>query len=158
MRRRKLLIGLMSAGVFTAGFSAAVFPASAQLRTMTVTLLGGETVTVQVDQPATTPAGGDALPGVSTPTSGTPTVAQDPVLAPTDTSTSSTDTSTAAQPAPPADTGTSTGAAPDPAAAAAPDAGAPTSTDPGATQTSTSPSAPIVPGDGTPSAQGTPSV
>jgi murein DD-endopeptidase MepM/ murein hydrolase activator NlpD len=158
MRRRKLLIGLMSAGVFTAGFSAAVFPASAQLRTMTVTLLGGETVTVQVDQPATTPAGGDALPGVSTPTSGTPTVAQDPVLAPTDTSTSSTDTSTAAQPAPPADTGTSTGAAPDPAAAAAPDAGAPTSTDPGATQTSTSPSAPIVPGDGTPSSQGTPSV
>ena len=52
MRRRKLLIGLMSAGAFTAGFGAAVFPASAQLRTITVTLLGGETVTVQVDEPA----------------------------------------------------------------------------------------------------------
>ena len=70
MRRRKLLIGLMSAGAFTAGFSAAVFPASAQLRTITVTLLGGETVTVQVDTPpdaATT--GTDALPAASTSTS-----------------------------------------------------------------------------------------
>ena len=60
----------MSAGAFTAGFSAAVFPASAQLRTITVTLLGGETVTVQVDTPpdaATT--GADALPAASTSTS-----------------------------------------------------------------------------------------
>src|SRR3954466_14291345 len=55
MRRRKLLIGLMSAGAFTAGFGAAVFPASAQLRTITVTLLGGQTVTVQGDTPPDAP-------------------------------------------------------------------------------------------------------
>ena len=68
MRRRKLLIGLMSAGAFTAGFSAAVFPASAQLRTITVTLLGGQTVTVQVDTPpdGTDTTSSDALPGAST--------------------------------------------------------------------------------------------
>ena len=56
MRRRKLLIGLMSAGAFTAGFGAAVFPASADLRTITVTLLGGQTVTVQVDDTTSTDA------------------------------------------------------------------------------------------------------
>src|SRR3954467_8977299 len=67
MRRRKLLIGLVSAGAFTAGFGAAVFPASAQLRTITVTLLGGQTVTVQVDAPADTPDDQIPLPGVSTP-------------------------------------------------------------------------------------------
>src|SRR3954467_15118114 len=68
MRRRKLLIGLMSAGAFTAGFGAAVFPASAQLRTITVTLLGGQTVTVQVDEPADGSATGtDTAPPVATP-------------------------------------------------------------------------------------------
>jgi murein DD-endopeptidase MepM/ murein hydrolase activator NlpD len=103
MRRRKLLIGLMSAGAFTAGFSAAVFPASAQLRTITVTLLGGQTVTVQVDTPpdaATT--GTDALPGVSTPD---PTVTTDAAAPP-----ATTDAGTSSSPAPPA-------AAPDPTAA-----------------------------------------
>ena len=40
MTKRKLLIGLVSAGAFTAGFGAAVFPATAQLRTITVTLVG----------------------------------------------------------------------------------------------------------------------
>src|SRR4051794_23921024 len=70
MRRRKLLIGLLSAGAFTAGFGAAVFPASAQLRTITVTLLGGETVTVQVDVPPDTPADQVPLPGVTTPVAG----------------------------------------------------------------------------------------
>jgi murein DD-endopeptidase MepM/ murein hydrolase activator NlpD len=67
MRRRKVLIGLLSAGAFTAGFGAAVFPASAQLRTMTVTLLGGQTVTVQVDAPPDTPADQIPLPGVTEP-------------------------------------------------------------------------------------------
>src|SRR5437868_12391515 len=98
MRRRKLLIGLMSAGAFTAGFGAAVFPASAQLRTITVTLLGGETVTVQVDTPpdaATT--GTDALPGVSTPD---PTVTTD--VAPP--ATTDSGTSSSPTPAPPAAT------------------------------------------------------
>jgi hypothetical protein len=113
MRRRKLLIGLMSAGAFTAGFSAAVFPASAQLRTITVTLLGGETVTVQVDTPpdaATT--GTDALPAASTSTSdasGTTDAAAPPTT--TDAGTSSSPT-----PAPPAATPDPTSAAPAPAA------------------------------------------
>jgi hypothetical protein len=114
MRRRKLLIGLMSAGAFTAGFSAAVFPASAQLRTITVTLLGGETVTVQVDTPpdaATT--GTDALPAASTSTSdaSATTDAAAPPATTTDTGTSSSPT-----PAPPAATPDPTSAAPAPAA------------------------------------------
>jgi murein DD-endopeptidase MepM/ murein hydrolase activator NlpD len=137
MRRRKLLIGLMSAGAFTAGFSAAVFPASAQLRTITVTLLGGQTVTVQVDTPpdaATT--GTDALPGVSTPD---PTVSTDAIApaASTDTGTSS-DTSSSPTPAPPAATPDPPAAAPDPAAATTdPAAAAPVPSDAAPADTST---------------------
>jgi transglycosylase-like protein with SLT domain/peptidase M23-like protein len=136
MRRRKLLIGLMSAGAFTAGFSAAVFPASAQLRTITVTLLGGETVTVQVDTPpdaATT--GTDALPAASTSTSdaSATTDAAAPPATTTDAGTSSSPT-----PAPPAATPDPTPATPAPAA-----------TDPG-----TAP----VPSDATPAGTATDSV
>jgi hypothetical protein len=98
MRRRKLLIGLMSAGAFTAGFGAAVFPASAQLRTITVTLLGGQTTTMQVDAPADTPVDQIPVPSVTTPA--------DPTPAPP------ADTSTAPAPAPPADTSTSPSPAP----------------------------------------------
>ncbi|HMJ35784.1 MAG TPA: lytic murein transglycosylase [Baekduia sp.] len=127
MRRRKLLIGLMSAGAFTAGFGAAVFPASAQLRTITVTLLGGQTVTVQVDEPADAPADAVPMPGASTPVASVTTNA-----APADTG-----TGTAEQPAPPADTGTSTAPAPDPAASTdtstAPTSTAPTATAPAPT-------------------------
>ncbi|HEX5923840.1 MAG TPA: lytic murein transglycosylase, partial [Baekduia sp.] len=133
MRRRKLLIGLMSAGAFTAGFSAAVFPASAQLRTITVTLLGGETVTVQVDTPpdaATT--GTDALPAASTSTSDASATTD--AAAPTTT----TDTSSSPTPAPPA-------ATPDPASAAP----APAATDPATTP---------VPSDATPAGTATDSV
>ncbi|HEV7493884.1 lytic murein transglycosylase [Baekduia sp.] len=118
MRRRKLLIGLMSAGVFTAGFSAAVFPASAQLRTITVTLLGGQTVTVQVDTPpdaATT--GTDALPAASTSTSDASATTD----ATTPATTTDAGTSSSPTPAPPA-------ATPDPPAATP----APAATDPGA--------------------------
>src|ERR1700709_2105367 len=99
MRRRKLLIGLMSAGVFTAGFSAAVFPASAQLRTITVTLLGGQTVTGQGDTPpdaATT--GTDALPAASTSTSDASATTD----ATTPATTTDADTSSSPTPAPPA--------------------------------------------------------
>ncbi len=135
MRRRKLLIGLMSAGAFTAGFSAAVFPASAQLRTITVTLLGGETVTVQVDTPpeaATT--GTDALPAASTSTSdASATTDAAPPPATTDAGTSSSPA-----PAPPA-------ATPDPT----PPAPAPAATDPQTTP---------VPSDATPAATATDSV
>jgi murein DD-endopeptidase MepM/ murein hydrolase activator NlpD len=136
MRRRKLLIGLMSAGAFTAGFGAAVFPASAQLRTITVTLLGGQTVTVQVDAPADAPADSVPLPGVSTPVAAATTDAA-PAEPAAETGTS-TSTSTAEQaPAPPADSGTSTAPTPDPGTSTDT---APATTDP----TSTAP----VPTDG----------
>jgi hypothetical protein len=122
MRRRKLLIGLMSAGAFTAGFSAAVFPASAQLRTITVTLLGGQTVTVQVDEPvdtsaATTPSSDNALPTTSTPDPAAPTTST-PDPAPTDTGQTQTQA--------PAPASTDTGSTP------APSASAPAQSDPAA--------------------------
>jgi murein DD-endopeptidase MepM/ murein hydrolase activator NlpD len=130
----------MSAGAFTAGFSAAVFPASAQLRTITVTLLGGETVTVQVDTPpdaATT--GTDALPPASTSTSdASATTDTTPAPAATDTGTSSSPT-----PAPPA-------ATPDPTSAAPAPTPAPAATDP-------APAA-AVPSDATPAGTVTDSV
>jgi murein DD-endopeptidase MepM/ murein hydrolase activator NlpD len=102
MRRRKLLIGLMSAGVFTAGFGAAVFPASAQLRTITVTLVGGQTVTVQVDAPPDTPADQIPIPTVSTPDPGvTPPSVPPPA--------GGTGTSTSPSPPPPSDPGSGSG-------------------------------------------------
>jgi transglycosylase-like protein with SLT domain/peptidase M23-like protein len=55
MNRRKLLIGLTTASLFSAGFGVAVFPASAEQRTLVVTLLGGEERTVTVDVPPGTP-------------------------------------------------------------------------------------------------------
>jgi murein DD-endopeptidase MepM/ murein hydrolase activator NlpD len=126
MRRRKLLIGLMSAGAFTAGFGAAVFPASAQLRTITVTLLGGQTVTVQVDEPADGSITGTGTgTGTDTGTGTGPTVSTPAA------------TVTATTPTPPADAGTSSSPTPPPAPAettpTAPDPGTSTSPAPAAT-------------------------
>lgn len=104
MRRRKLLIGLVSAGAFSAGFGAAVFPAAAQLRTITVTLVDGQTVTVQVDAPADQPVDQVPLPvsapvASATETPATIDTSTAPVPAPITTSTAETpaptDTSTA---------------------------------------------------------------
>ncbi|MCW3041291.1 MAG: peptidoglycan DD-metalloendopeptidase family protein, partial [Solirubrobacterales bacterium] len=67
MNKRKLLSGMAAAGVFSAGFGAAVYPASAELRTITVTLLGGATVQVQVDVPPGTPLDQIKLPGIVQP-------------------------------------------------------------------------------------------
>jgi hypothetical protein len=67
MNKRKLLIGLTSAGALSAGFGAAVLPASAELRSLTVTLLGGQTVNVTVDVPRGTPVSQVAIPGITTP-------------------------------------------------------------------------------------------
>src|SRR5687767_1383120 len=64
MTRRKLAIAI-AAGA--AGFSAAVLPASAELRTLTVTLLGGAQITVTVDVPPGTPLDQITIPNVSTP-------------------------------------------------------------------------------------------
>jgi hypothetical protein len=65
--KRRLLIGLTSAGVFCAGLGAGVLPAPAQQKMLIVTLLGGKTITVPVDVPPGTPLDKVQIPGVTTP-------------------------------------------------------------------------------------------
>src|SRR6266566_3846451 len=65
--RRRLLVALLSVGVFTGGFLVAVLPASAEKRTITVTLLGGGHLTLTVDVPPGTPLSQIKLPNVSLP-------------------------------------------------------------------------------------------
>jgi hypothetical protein len=67
MHTRKLLIGLVVAGLFAAGFGNTILPAGAQERTVYVTLVTGETVPVTVTAPAGTPADQIPVPTVSTP-------------------------------------------------------------------------------------------
>jgi murein DD-endopeptidase MepM/ murein hydrolase activator NlpD len=67
MHTRKLLIGLIVAGLFAAGFGNSILPAGAQERTVYVTLVTGETVPVTVDVPPGTPADEIPVPTVSTP-------------------------------------------------------------------------------------------
>jgi hypothetical protein len=67
MNKRKLATGMAAAGVFSAGFGAAVYPASAEQRTITVTLLGGATVQIKVDVPPGTPLDQIKLPGINLP-------------------------------------------------------------------------------------------
>src|SRR3954454_1918920 len=55
MNKRKLLIGLLVAGLLSAGFGTAIFPASADQRTYVITLATGQTVTVTEDVPSGTP-------------------------------------------------------------------------------------------------------
>src|SRR3954467_1751605 len=56
MNKRKLLIGLLVAGLLSAGFGTSIFPASADQRTYVITLATGQTVTVTEDVPSGTPA------------------------------------------------------------------------------------------------------
>ena len=110
MNKRKLLIGLSSAGVLAAGFGGTVAPASAD-KTYIVTLLTGQTITVTVPdgqsladlvtgqiqsatEIATTPPPAPTSPPVTTPA--TPTT---PAPAPAPTPTTTTPT-TPQQPAP----------------------------------------------------------
>jgi hypothetical protein len=65
--KRRLLIGLTSAGVFCAGLGAGVLPAPAQQKMLIVTLLGGKTITVPVDVPPGTPLDKIKIPGITTP-------------------------------------------------------------------------------------------
>jgi murein DD-endopeptidase MepM/ murein hydrolase activator NlpD len=65
MHTRKLLIGLVVAGLFAAGFGNTVLSASADDQTVYVTLATGQTVPVTV--PAGTPADQVQVPTVSTP-------------------------------------------------------------------------------------------
>ncbi len=107
MNKRKLLSGMAAAGVFSAGFGAAVYPASAELRTLTVTLLGGTTVQVQVDVPPGTPLDQIKLPGIALPVIGisdSGPVAPPATTAPTTTETAPT---TPAEPGKPSVTGPS---------------------------------------------------
>ena len=67
MHKRKLLIGLATAGLLLAGFGAATMPASAEQRTLLVTLVGGAQVTVTVDVAPGTPTDQIQIPGVSDP-------------------------------------------------------------------------------------------
>jgi murein DD-endopeptidase MepM/ murein hydrolase activator NlpD len=67
MHKRKLLIGLATAGLLLAGFGAATMPASAEQRTLLVTLVGGAQVTVTVDVPPGTPVDQIHIPGVTAP-------------------------------------------------------------------------------------------
>jgi hypothetical protein len=65
MKQRKLLIGLTTAGLFLAGFGAAVLPASAEQRNLVVTLATGETIPVTVDVPPGTPLSDIKIPGIT---------------------------------------------------------------------------------------------
>jgi hypothetical protein len=68
--RRKLFLGLMTVGLFVAGFGVATFPAIADLRVITITLKGGQKVTTTVDVPPGTPLDQIQLPEVSAPITG----------------------------------------------------------------------------------------
>src|SRR4051812_43993542 len=67
MRFRKLILGVLLAGVITAGLAVAVLPASAEKRQITITLLGGRQVVVTVDVPPGTPLDAIQLPSFSVP-------------------------------------------------------------------------------------------
>jgi hypothetical protein len=84
MNKRKLLIGLTTAGLFSAGFGAAVLPAGAQQRTLTVTLLDGTVKTVTVDVPPGTPLDQIVVPGITTPILSIADSAATPAPAPID--------------------------------------------------------------------------
>jgi membrane-bound lytic murein transglycosylase B len=67
MHTRKLLIGLVVAGLFAAGFGNTILPAGAQEQTVYVTLATGETVPVTVTAPEGTPVDQIPVPTVDTP-------------------------------------------------------------------------------------------
>jgi transglycosylase-like protein with SLT domain len=69
-KRRKLFLGLTAVGVFVAGFGAAAFPAIAELRVITVTLVGGQRITTTVDVPPNTPVNQIKLPEITAPIAG----------------------------------------------------------------------------------------
>ncbi len=64
---RKILFGVLTAAVFVAGFGLATFPALAELRTITITLVGGQEVVTTVDVPPGTPPQAIQLPELSAP-------------------------------------------------------------------------------------------
>src|SRR3954464_10368632 len=76
MTKRKLAFGLLATALVGAGVGASVIPASADQRTLVVTLATGQTVTVTVDVPPGTPVDQIHIPGISTPIVGVSEVSQ----------------------------------------------------------------------------------
>jgi hypothetical protein len=68
--RRKLFLLALTLAVFVTGFVAATWPAAADLRTITVTLVGGQQIVTTVDVPPGTPADQIKLPEISAPIAG----------------------------------------------------------------------------------------
>ncbi len=60
----------MTLALFVAGFAAATWPAVAELRTITITLVGGQEIVTTVDVPPGTPANQIKLPEISAPIAG----------------------------------------------------------------------------------------
>jgi Transglycosylase SLT domain len=67
MKMRKLLLTAATVAAFAAGLGLSVLPASAQKRTLVVTLLGGQTIVVTVDVPPGTPLDKIKIPNVALP-------------------------------------------------------------------------------------------
>jgi SLT domain-containing protein len=68
--RRKIFLSALTLAVFVAGFVAATWPAVADLRTITVTLVGGQQIVTTVDVPPGTPTDQIKLPEISAPIAG----------------------------------------------------------------------------------------
>src|SRR3954452_17636990 len=76
MTKLKLAFALIATALAGAGVGASVIPASADQRTLVVTLATGQTMTVTVDVPPGTPVDQIHIPGVSTPIVGVSEVSQ----------------------------------------------------------------------------------
>src|SRR3954447_3419102 len=68
--RRKIFLSGLTLALFVAGFAVATWPAVAELRTITVTLVGGQQIVTTVDVPPGTPANQIKLPEISAPIAG----------------------------------------------------------------------------------------
>jgi murein DD-endopeptidase MepM/ murein hydrolase activator NlpD len=95
--RRRLLIALLAIGAFSVGFFVSVMPASAEKRTIIVTLLGGSHITLTVDVPPGTPLSQIKLPNLGLPIIGISEAAPPPPPAAT-TTTPATPTTTTTTP------------------------------------------------------------
>src|SRR3954451_16665982 len=113
LTKRKLIIGLIACAVMMVGIGASVMPASAEQRTLLVTLVTGQTLTVTVDVPPGTPIDQIKIPGITTPIASVSEVPQEPAPPPPPAGGSGE------QPPPPAQDPAQNPAAPAPAAATA---------------------------------------
>jgi SLT domain-containing protein len=68
--RRKIFLSALTLALFISGFAVATWPAVAELRTITVTLVGGQEIVTTVDVPPGTPANQIKLPEISAPIAG----------------------------------------------------------------------------------------